>query len=348
MKIKLLMFTMWWISLGGFSQSDTVIEGMPSIRYSLPKASLWFDIEYEKITRSPGQFYQYSQRYLATDQVIQEEEQSYRFNGITMHVEAIADTSRTFILSPIPSGTQAMVSLTKNGILQGINLQDGDSVLKQKKQIKKEKQSFRLASSNLLPLTEEHMLASSEAKMAEGAAKQIYHIREARLSLLTGELENLPSDGESLKLMLKGLDQAEAELTALFVGKTTTELLHQKINFVPEKGISDEVLFRFSVKRGLVDANDLGGNPYYLSIQADSIITVAADPKAKLPAFTYYSILPVAAKITVGDGVQEIMQQEIEVPQFGILNPLPHYLFKDKNFGVEYDTQTGRILRFTR
>lgn len=347
MRLKLLALLSFAFCFQGYSQGDILVEGMPAIRYSLPKASLNFTVEYEKITQKPGVFYLYSQRFLATDQVIQEEELLYRFKGVTMSVESIADAARTFVVSPIPSGTSGLVSLSPNGILKGINLLSGDTVRTVVKQIKKTREPFKLGTNNLLPLTEEYMLASSEAKMAEGAAKQIYHIREARLSLLTGELENMPSDGESLRLMLEGLDQAEAELTSLFVGKTQREVVSKQIIFVPEKPIQDDVLFRFSEKRGIVDASDLGGSPYYLSILADSIVVAPADPKVKLPESKYYSILPVTAKISISDGVQKIMQQEIEVPQFGKLNPLPHYLFKNKNFGVELDTRSGRLVRFT-
>ncbi len=347
MKLKIIIFLLG-ISSFGYSQNDFVVEGMPAIRYSLPKTILNFEVEYERVTRKPGQFYLYSQRYLATDQVIQEEEQFYRFKGLVMSTETIADSARTFIVTPIPSGNPGLISLSPQGILKGINLQKKDSVKKIVKQIKNGKPAFKLGTNNLLPLTEEYMLASSEAKMAEGAAKQIYHIREARLSLLTGELENMPADGESLKLMLEGLDQAETELTALFIGKVTTERLTKNLTFDPQKTIQDEVLFRFSDKRGLVDAADLGGNPYYITIQADSIAVVPADPKAKLPESKFYSILPVAAKITVGNGIEKIIQQEIEIPQMGELNPLPNYLFKDKNFGIELDARTGRIQEFTR
>lgn len=347
MKLKFLFAVMFAYAALIYAEKPVLTEGMPSLLYSLPKTRLCFDVEFERVVKTPGQFYLYSQRYLATDKVIQNEESYFSFKGIQLSAEAVPDTARTFVVSPIPAGTEGLVKLTEEGILQGINL--NVSVVNKKviKKIKNSDESFKLNSTDLLPLTEEYMLASSEAKMAEGAAKQIYHIREARLSLLTGELENMPADGESLKLMLKGLDQAEAELTSLFVGKTIREKVVKHICYVPGKPVADEVLFRFSEKRGVVEPTDLSGEPFYLTVQADTMATVLPDPKAKLQVSNFYSIIPVKGIVTVGNGIQKIIQQEIDFPQFGELNPLPQYLFKNKNLSVELDVRTGKIVRIT-
>ena len=49
--------------------------------------------------------------------------------------------------------------------------------------------------------SEELLMAGSTAKQAEVAAKQIYRVRESRLNILTGEADNLPPDGEAMKLV---------------------------------------------------------------------------------------------------------------------------------------------------
>ena len=51
-------------------------------------------------------------------------------------------------------------------------------------------------------------MAGSTAKQAEVAAKQIYRIRESRLNILTGEADNLPPDGEAMKLVIQQLEEA--------------------------------------------------------------------------------------------------------------------------------------------
>ena len=56
-------------------------------------------------------------------------------------------------------------------------------------------------------LTEEILMASSTAKMAELVAKEIYNIRESKNALVRGQADNMPKDGAQLKLMLDNLEE---------------------------------------------------------------------------------------------------------------------------------------------
>ena len=66
-------------------------------------------------------------------------------------------------------------------------------------------------------------MAGSTARQAEVAAKQIYRIRESRLNILTGDADNLPPDGEAMKLVIQQLEEQEKALTNLFTGILTKE-----------------------------------------------------------------------------------------------------------------------------
>ncbi|KAI4367809.1 hypothetical protein C825_000006 [Parabacteroides sp. ASF519] len=76
--------------------------------------------------------------------------------------------------------------------------------------------------------SEELLMAGSTARQAEVAAKQIYRIRESRLNILTGDADNLPPDGEAMKLVIQQLEEQEKALTNLFTGILTKELLITK------------------------------------------------------------------------------------------------------------------------
>ena len=69
----------------------------------------------------------------------------------------------------------------------------------------------------LMPLLEEQFMAGSVAKMAEGAAKQIYRLRETRLNLLAGDMEHVPADGVAMQLVLDELNKQEQALVELFL-----------------------------------------------------------------------------------------------------------------------------------
>ena len=59
-------------------------------------------------------------------------------------------------------------------------------------------------------------MAGSTSRQAEVAAKQIYRIRESRLDILTGEADNLPPDGDAMKLVIQQLEAQEQALSQLF------------------------------------------------------------------------------------------------------------------------------------
>ena len=127
-------------------------------------------------------------------------------------------------------------------------------------------------------LSEELLMAGSTAKQAEVAAKQIYRIRESRMNILTGDADNLPPDGEAMKLVIQQLEEQEKALTNLFTGIRAKEVSDYEVTIVPFDNLDKEVLFRFSPQLGIVDADDLGGAPVYMNLKAIDRAPVL-DPK---------------------------------------------------------------------
>jgi hypothetical protein len=189
------------------------------------------------------------------------------------------------------------------------------------------------------------MMAGSEAKLAEGAAKQIYRIRESRLGLLTADVERLPADGSSFTSMLDGLNNSERELTELFVGKTSTEVQSKMLYLTPTVVTANQVLFRFSALRGLVASDDLSGAPYYININPEKIPNVVpADPKAKKEIVAFYTIQPASTLISIGDGINTLFLNQYFIPQFGVTIPVSDELFKQPKLKIQIDPLTGRLL----
>ena len=92
------------------------------------------------------------------------------------------------------------VVVNEQGILCGVNVPAVSVKNCETKANILTKNAKQLSTQDLLPLTQDYMMAGSTAKMAEGAAKQIYTIRESRLNLLTGEVDHMP-DGEAMRIM---------------------------------------------------------------------------------------------------------------------------------------------------
>lgn len=327
-------------------EPTNVTEGQSQLIYSLPVTELVFDLEVEKTSQIPGPYYQYSERYLATNQVIVEAKTTYKLKNTSLNTNALPDPQRTYAIPESKFTALQQITVNKKGLLTGINCEATSTA---KKEIKKEKKEIYAHNVlNVLPLTEEYLMAGSTARLAEGAAKQIYRIRESRISLLTGDLEHMPADGASIKTMLTELNRMEKELTELFTGKTRTETIHHSIRVTPREAADKMLLFRVSAHKGLVDVNDLSGAPYFINIVPQKQNTQPANPKAKKTKTALYSILPAQTTVSMSDGVNIILSQNIAMPQFGILIPLSEELFKNADTKLCVDPNTGRMLQMTR
>ena len=98
------------------------------------------------------------------------------------------------------------------------------------------------------------------------------------MNILTGDADNLPPDGEAMKLVIQQLEEQEKALTNLFTGIRAKAVSDYEVTIVPFDNLDKEVLFRFSPQLGIVDADDLGGAPVYMNLKAIDRAPVL-DPK---------------------------------------------------------------------
>ena len=343
MKKLLFLFIFTILALTTKAQSTfSLTEGQSAMVYSLPKTEFCIEIETEKTTQKPGVYYRYSERYLATNKVITEEKTNFKLKSIKVKTRAIADSSRTYSFIPNQCLQTFHLSINSQGILCGVNVNCEQEKPINSAVVFPSKETTK--TDQLLPLGEEYMLAGSEAKLAEGVAKQIYRIRERRLSLLSADVDKLPADGDSFKTMMDGLNKLERDLTDLFAGKTTMETQSQTINIQPTKALNNKVLFRLSALKGLVAADDLSGVPFYINVLPANITVNPADPKARPEKTALFCVLPAATQLTIGDGINALYSNEFFVPQFGKTIPLPESLFRKRGMKLHIDCQTGRLL----
>ncbi|MBO4549442.1 MAG: DUF4831 family protein, partial [Bacteroidaceae bacterium] len=184
-------------------------------------------------------------------------------------------------------------------------------------------------------MTQEILAAGSTAKMAELCAQEIYDIRDSKNALVRGEAENTPKDGAQLKLMLDQLDKQASVLESLFSGSKQTDTEVFSFFYDPIEETDHEVLFRFSEKLGVLDFENLAGEPVIISVKAMEAIPTAvpneetAKKRAKMEHGVYYNI-PVRTKIKVTYDGQEFVNMETPMAQFGIVEILSNALFDKK------------------
>ncbi len=326
------------------TQAQTITEGESVLFYSLPKTEFVINVTVELVTEKPGIFYQYSERFLATSDVITADKKFYRLKDISIEPRTVRDPERTYQITPNKKSLATYITVNDEGMLCGINVAP-TKIIKESKKTLTENQASKRINQKLLPLSEEYMLAGSTVKMAEGAAKQIYRIRDNRIDLLSGDVDNMPTDGASLKAVMAEMEAQEKQLTELFTGTTTVETVTQTVIYTPTSAVSDKVAFRFSSLQGVVAADDLSGEPYYLNISYKPIKTEAPEKPKKLKKdeVEVFTILPVSANVKFDDGDKILFEDTLTLPQLGVLVPIP-FDTMDRNSKAYVSPETGRLL----
>ncbi len=343
MRIKYILSVLLMCLSMGLVAQPTLDKAESALIYYMPYT--WVDVyvEYQQMTAKVGPFVQYAERYLGTKDVVTEDAVVYTLTDIRLTTRTTADAKRAYKVPLTGKGIKASyLTLDEHGVLQAINLREPLSTPHKKgaPKVKKEHDAHTVP---CMPLLEEQMMANSIAKMAEGAARQIYRIRETRLNILSGDVDHAPADGEAMKLVLQELDAQEQALTALFIGTKTTKTLHKEYALDPA-ATTNGVLFRFSQYAGPVAADDLSGEPYYIDVHKTiQHHTAAAEPvQSKYPTYIYYN-LPGSATIDILHNEDVLVEKTMPVAQFGISVPLDQTTgLRDAQ--VVFDTQTGTIL----
>ena len=306
--------------------------------YFLPMTAVTVTVEVEKTTYTPGDFCQYAERFLRIKDVSAAPSVSYRVTAIRQVAVAVPDTTKRYAVKFDARTAATNVRLSDDGILLAINTEERDYTDNKNLQRGYSPSSFLLppSSTKINPrqyMNEETLAAGSTAKMAELTAQDIYEIRESRSLLVRGQADNMPKDGEQLRLMLSQLDLQDRALTSLFVGTYERDTIQKTFTVIPSANVTHETLFRFSQKLGLVDSDDLAGVPYYIHIENLKTIPLAApaDPKKKQkPVDGIFVNIPGRLRSVVSDSQGAIVANEFPAGQFGNVELLSGALFNKR------------------
>ena len=330
-RVMVILFTLHYSLFTSTAQTSTssyqpgvTPEGMV---YFLPKTAVRITVQIEKTTYTPGEFCKYADRYLRLKDVASDPSVSYRITNFRIEPVAMADTTKGYAVKFDPKTVASNIALSDDGILLAIN-----ATPKSADPAPAFKPAPKPAPMNPRQLMSEEILAAgSTAKMAELTAQDIYEIRESRNLLIRGQADNMPKDGEQLKLMLNQLEMQDRTLSSLFSGQTVKDTTERVITIMPDKEIERDLLFRFSKKLGLLDKDDLAGEPYYIKVANLRTVPMpeANDKKKKQEPGLYINV-PGKMKVTIYDAVEPIHVEEFPAGQFGNVELLSGALFNKR------------------
>lgn len=323
---KLILSTLLLALSYGSAHAQIPTEG---VTYFLPKTALRFSFLIEKTTFTPGEYAKYAERYTKTP-VKSSPTTTYRIVGTQMDSYALPDSAKTYTATIDKKHSIVSVNLDHNGVLMAVNAKPKsiDKVV-----------PFR-STPKPAPIdphkymTAEILAAGSSAKTAELIAQEIYDIRDSKNQLSRGEAEFMPKDGEQLRIMLNNLDTQEKAMLRFFQGTTTVDTIQTFADYIPTEEVRQELFFRFSEHLGMVDKDDLGGEPFYLTIEDLKIIPTPEMPNANRKKdkndVGINVNLPGKIRVILSKNTQPVKTFETYAAQFGRIENLSGELWGKK------------------
>lgn len=319
--------------------------------YRLPVTEVEVVLEAKKTVQTPGEFYRYAKKYLNLDPIL-EPSVNWELTKAEIYPRAIPDDAEEY-LAQFKSGANVFITLTAESIPVSINDAAWQPAAPEKTALQAvaaqptilEKPVARQA------VTEEMLKSQSSAKRAELAAAKIYEIRQQRSDIISGQAENMPTDGAAMQLALETLAEQEAALTAMFTGTVSTSTDVKTYTYYPEgeKDKDNVVIARLSALDGLVAADDLSGDPVYLQVAVTSRGELPKNEKNEEKTFPKGGVaycIPGQAQVSVDFEGKSLAERKLSMGQLGVVFGLDPKLFLDKKAPefVRFDPLTGAII----
>jgi len=344
---RLLITAIAYLALSMNMQGQTAVtSGMMygkkyGVTYMLPKTQFMVKATATLHQFIPGEFSKYADLYLHLKDVKTQPETYWTLDEGTVTSIGVPDKEKIYFVELKDKTVAPLMELTEQGTIYSINLPIHGN---DKKDVTPAPTPKTDLPDPRTFFTEEILSANSTAKMAELVAEEIYTIRESKNALLRGESDNMPKDGAQLQIMLNHLNQQEESLLSLFVGKNDVKTYTQTFSVSPE-GLLEEVAFRFSTKEGIVERDNLVGDPVYITMANQGLITPPSDeekPKKELEGVAYN--VPGKANVTLIYRRQRLFDGELPVTQLGTVEYLANVLFnKNSTTTVQFDAETGAL-----
>lgn len=351
MKKQLILATALMLATTAYTQTEVTIGVMKGkeygVTYMLPKTEIEITLLTTCHTYTPGKYSKYADRYLHLSDLPLEATEFWTLDRVEVKSKGVPDKENVYFVKLKDKTVAPLMELTEEGIIRSINLPFSGTKPDERSNTPTSSPQEEADPNRFM--TEEMLLANSSAKIAELVAKEIYSIRESRNALLRGEADNMPKDGAQLKLMLDNLNEQEQALFSLFAGKEKQIKKEVVIHMTPEE-MEGKTAFRFSRYEGVVDADNLVGEPYYIHISdlhTPNVTNDAMDEKKKLEGIVYN--VPGRARVQLTHEEVTLFDGELPVTQFGSQEYLSPVLFnKTSTIKVLFDIHTGRLLKVDR
>lgn len=324
---------------------NATAENNYGVVYTLPKTQYVVSLTVLKKHFTPGMLAPWAVKYLGRE-AGQEPLDEYEFLDVRASAVGIPDTTKRYLVAFDKRSVAPFLALTPRGTIYSINgkeIPPQDSVFTAP--------AYPIPDRVMPALTQEYMLATSKYKRAEIVADYIYQLREHTMNIVSGEVEQMPKDGESMRLILDKLKTEEQRCLRLFQGDTTYTVERHDFVITPEQDdMYGRILCRFSTAWGLVAEDDLSGDPLYIDIKilerSPELRAKEQTKRQRLEGIVYN--LPGTAELKLRLEEQELIKVRLPMTQVGTTQSLSKRMLTLKEAGttaVYFDPHSGALLR---
>lgn len=320
--------------------------------YTLPTTVVDVTVETEKTVCQPGEFYLYAKKHLGIEPIV-EPSQSYTLKSVVITPRGIADENERYLIQ-FKSGSTPFIVINDRDFPLAVNTEEIFTPESQDLPQPIEAQPTILQSpAATQAMTAEMLQSTSSAKRAELAAARIFELRQSRSDIISGSADNMPSDGQAMQLALDNLASQEKALTAMFVGTTQTSTQVRTFTItLPDSGTdrpAEIVVARISALDGIVDSDNLSGDPLRLNVKITQRGTLPKNDKGETKRFPKGGLayrIPGSATLTASFRGQTVTTADIDVAQYGVVFGLEPNLFSDKKAPAYaiFNPTTGAIV----
>ncbi len=344
----------------GAMQATIIEENEPALIYYTPKTVLALDFTYTVEKEEVGPYAQFAADMLGATDFVKENKTVYTLKNVMIGTKTEADPTRPHKVVPEKGLDIQLLRLNEKNLLVGFNVPaETEKAAAPKFQNGKKEEKTNKTSIHVAPFPEEVLKASTPRAQAFEVAKQIFHIRETRMYLLSGEVEHAPADGKAMQLVLEELDKQERELTELFVGKRSVTTEHKRImwdhithdNHMVRASQKD--FLYFSEENGFTDKDNIDADSITIFVghRAQEYTIPRTDKNSKkgeaLSQISYN--LPGSAIVRIIYQGRLLGERTIPVAQLGIDVPLPKSLFTGKELPkIVFSEKTGNIITISK
>lgn len=317
--------------------------------YSLPFTEIDITVETEHVATTPGEFYNYARHHLAINDAITSATNTVAVKSVTITTRGVADPNNRWQVT-FKSGSTTSMLLDADGRPLAINTDNlpEEEVVTLPVAVPAEPTILQSDAARQA-MTQEMIRSTSTTKRAELAAQRIFELREMRSDILSGQADNVPSDGEGMRLVLDNIDKQEQALTAMFAGTTQRWTSVQTFTLrVDTLGLEEEVFARISPVDGILDADNLAGAPLTVTVKTISRGEIPTNEKGEVKTFPKGGVaytIPGRAEVVISFEGNTIATASVELAQLGITFGLDPSLFSDKKAPMMllFDPATGSV-----